>query len=194
MKIIENGNKIEIYTPYNPDFVSMIKKKIGGAKWSSSKKCWLAPIESTDSVRKIMLSVYGESDNTSQVYVDIRVEFTVGDYSERSPYTIFGRILASASGRDSGARLGEKVELVKGKIGSGGSSKYWRTEINEGSVFIMRKVPKNLVDDWNSDDWNSDDILVSIIEDSVPNKDALLAERERLLARVEEINNIIGGL
>lgn len=32
MKIITNDNHIEVYTPYNKDFVARIKTAIGGSK------------------------------------------------------------------------------------------------------------------------------------------------------------------
>lgn len=189
MKIIENNdkNEIEIYTPYNPEFVSEIKKRIGDAKWSASKKCWLAPIESINSVRALMKDIYGEDDRSLITYIDLKIEFKDSVFTECAPVLLFGRILATASSRDSGARLGKGVELLKGEVTSGGSWKNWRTEVKEGSIFIMRKVPKNLVESWNNED-----IFITIIDNSNLNRTDLLAEKERLLTRINEINKILG--
>lgn len=37
MKVIIVEEKAEVYTPYNPKFVNIIKRAIGGAKWESTK-------------------------------------------------------------------------------------------------------------------------------------------------------------
>lgn len=57
---IEAGkDKIKIYTPYNPEFVSRIKTQIKGAKWNGS--AWVVPAEAADTAKEIIAEVYGEA-------------------------------------------------------------------------------------------------------------------------------------
>ena len=63
MKIELNNEMLEVYTPYNANFVSMIKG-IEGRKWNPDKKCWTVPESEIESVRDIMKDVYGYDDTT----------------------------------------------------------------------------------------------------------------------------------
>lgn len=57
---IEAGkDKIKIYTPYNPEFVSRIKTQIKGAKWNGS--AWVVPAEAADTAKEIITDVYGDT-------------------------------------------------------------------------------------------------------------------------------------
>lgn len=61
MKIETNGNSISIYTPYNLEFIGKIKS-IDGRKWDISNKCWTVPVAAIDTVREMIVTVFGESD------------------------------------------------------------------------------------------------------------------------------------
>lgn len=54
MRIHNNNGKVEIYTPYNKEFVQKIKG-IGEARWNG--KCWIINEENLDVARKIMRDV-----------------------------------------------------------------------------------------------------------------------------------------
>lgn len=57
---------------------------------------------------------------------------------------LFGKTIASAYGRDSGAKLGKDAVLIKGNACSGGSVKNWRTIIVAESVILLNNVPRQM--------------------------------------------------
>ena len=184
MRVEENGTKASIYTEYNADFVSALKKKIGGATWDSEKKCWNVPIQSIDTVRALMMTYYGETD-ISEPATRFSVRFNMDCECLRSPVIVFGRSLATAVGRDSGAKLGDGFEIVDGEIESGGSWKNWRT-IARGT-FIAHGVTQAMIDNEDL----KDDLLEIIPEEISVNSEALKQEREKLSARIKEIDELL---
>ena len=74
----------------------------------------------------------------------ITVNHEIGEFCK--PVTLFGKVIYSALGRDSGMWPGENVSYIKGKAKSGGSVKNWRSVVEEGSVIILTNVNKNIFD------------------------------------------------
>lgn len=75
---------------------------------------------------------------------------TTEDISEHNgPVEFMGYTIARAFHRDSGAKLGEGISLIKGNVDSAGSRKNWRTWIEENSIFRL-KVPKELFKSYGS--------------------------------------------
>ena len=188
MKItnLENGN-ISIVTPYNREFVNRIKQL--GGRWNASDKAWEIDERSIEAVRKVMREVYGQDDRPQEL-VDVRV--TVGKsrlYADRGPVTLFGKIVASAFGRDSGARVGEGVAILSGGVESGGSRNNWKTVVLPESVIMIYDVPKLAVKERI--DWDDQIGTFEVVEKEDPHA-ALRAEREALLARLAEINRELG--
>lgn len=201
---IEDG-KIAIYTPYDKKFVQSIKK-IGSARWSGS--AWTVPEDYIDDIRTLMLDIYGRDDlqNCGET-VDAEVDF-IRFYDEKWGAVVFcGKTLAQAWGRDSGATVGDDVILVEGDINSGGSRVNWYTRVSEGSKFIVKKIPKSRFEkekdelNSNEDDYYYDENNIRIsksvkyinykIISEIIDKDALLAEKDRLEKRIEEIEKLI---
>lgn len=190
MKItnLENG-KISIHTPYNPGFNSRIKK--AGARWNAAEKAWETDERNIETVRSIMREVYGQ-DDTPQETVTVKV--TVGEYSitvDKGPVVLFGRTVASARGRDSGARLGDGVSFEKGNCRSSGSMKNWDTKVDAGSVFTIYDVPRLAVEQRLG--WDDDYGTFEVVDEGARNLDALKAEKEALLKRLAEIEELLKG-
>ena len=83
MKITnDNNGRIEIYTPYNENFIAVLKKRIGGRKWNSEKNCWTAPEESIEAVRDLMMEYFGETDISTTKKVHEKNGFTFGKHPE----------------------------------------------------------------------------------------------------------------
>ncbi|OQA07948.1 MAG: hypothetical protein BWY65_01679 [Firmicutes bacterium ADurb.Bin373] len=187
MKITNIGNgKIAVETPYNPEFVSKIKK--AGGRWNASSKTWECDERSVEAVRAIMREVYG-MDDMPQELVTVRV--TVGDRNiskHTGPVVLFGRTIASAYGRDSGAKIGEGVCFEAGGCTSGGSVKNWYTVIESGSIITIYDVPRRAVEEKLG--WSDSDGAVEIME-AVDPLAGLKAEREALLKRLTEIDAIL---
>lgn len=92
MKITnDNNGRIEIYTPYNEDFVKDLKRSIGGRKWDMDKNCWTAPEEALDSVRELMLKHFGETDISDTPKVKVALDFSEDVKSEDMCVTILAK-------------------------------------------------------------------------------------------------------
>lgn len=182
-EIKNNGKSLSVFTPYNAQFVARIKM-LSGSRWSREEKCWQVSAANEEAVREIMREIYGRDDRPIKtVTVRIRVPEQKGAFE--GPVTIWGKTLALASGRDSGARIGDSVSLVAGSIDSGGSAKNWKSIVQAGSEFILESVPAGLIE--NVPAWAE---IISVTEEGL-DLNALRAEKERLLARIAEIDHLL---
>lgn len=184
---IKNG-KAYIASPYNVEFVRRIK--LSGGKWSAASKRWYVPEPALPAVRTMMAEVYGETDEgPASEYVTLTVKWLEDDWTVGGPVTLAGRVIASAWGRDSGAKPGTNVSFIAGSPASGGSAKNWETKVPEGSVVEIYYVPLSKAQEIvnNHPRW----LEVSIEGAPVIDKDALKAEREQLLKRVAEIDALL---
>lgn len=189
MKIELSGDTALVYTPYNADFVNRIKSSVGGAKWDGTKKAWKVPATAADAVRNIMMEIYGETDEPESTdKVNVRLTFHKECSPLRSPVTMLGKTIASAFGRDSGAKIGDGVTFVEGKPISDGSVKNWHTTVPEGCVVMLYDVPRSIVTADRLPDYVSFEIEERRPE--IERKD-LIAERERLMKRIAEIDAIL---
>lgn len=185
MKIDVKDGVASVYTPYNPDFVRKIKG-IGGAKWNGSKKCWTIPDFAVEAAREIMCDVYGYSDITTNETVTLKITVNEEIRNTRDDICLFGKTLAHATGRDSGARVGDDVAYVAGEATSGGSRNSWDSVVSAGSVIILSNVNKTVYEKTEVP-YN---IKIEIVESKV-NRQQLLDEKERLLKRLAEIENLL---
>ena len=182
MKIEIRGNAAYLFTPYNPTFVKKIKA-IGGAKWDGSERCWKIPASAVNTARSIMMDVYGETDLPDDgEKVTVRVSFPNGEAECRAPIVVFGRVIASAFGRDSGAKVGDGVVFIKGAPKSGGSRNNWDTIIPDGSIVEIRNVPKAALNDKYE---------YEIVEEKTIDRAMLEAEKAKLLNRLAEIEALL---
>lgn len=182
IKFVENDGKLQIFTPYNAEFVKQIKT-IGGARWDSKNRCWTVDPDLANSIKEICRNIYGDDGSTPVEKVKIRVTFLINVYGHCSAVTRFGKTISRAWGRDSGAVSGDDVAFVTGKPSSGGSVKNWKSVIDAGSVVVITNVPKQLIDDYDRDEMK-----VEVIDQSADDKkSALIAEKEKLRTRLAEI-------
>lgn len=189
MKIeIENG-RAYITSPYNQEFVTRVKN-IGGRKWEADRKSWSVPAEAVDAVRAIMMDVYGETDQAVVEKVTVKVIVKMPFSTTRGDVVLLGKTLSHAYGRDSSATCGDGVSYIKGKCTSGGSVKNWRSGVSCDSEIILTDVPRSLVD---AHDWDDELIDVEIVEVQ-DNRKALEEEKNKLLARLAEIEKLLGGM
>lgn len=137
------GDMLEIRTPYNPGFVSALKTRISTRSWDGGKKAWIVPAVYLDSVNSLLRDFYGYTGEPTDEMVVVRVSCPNGADNRHGPVTFMGYSLASAWGRDSGARVGDNVALVEGNVTSGGSVKNWHSIVRAGSMFDIT-MPANL--------------------------------------------------
>ena len=184
---ILDGNAY-LYTPYNPKFITAIKK-IGGARWISSERAWMIPEYALDEARKAMMECFGECDlPSSSPKVTVRLSFSKRVSEECGPIIIMGKRVASAMDRDSGAVVCRDAIFTQGAPESGGSRNHWETIIPRGSEVILYDVPSAILGDPLPDG-----VAFEVVGESKPDRTALLREREQLLARLAEIDKELGG-
>ena len=95
--------------------------------------------------------------------------------------------MAHARGRDSGATHWDNVSYISGGPESGGSAKNWIVGDGGGSVAILYDVPEARLYSPLPDG-----VEMEILEESVDRK-ALEEEKQRLLARLAEIDKLLAG-
>ena len=186
IKITTESNTAYLSTPYNADFVAAIKQ-IGGATWDRDRRAWAIPADAIDQAREIMRRVYGADDRPSaEPSVIVRLTFGREVYKLRAPVTILGKTIASAWGRDSGARVGDDVAFVEGRPESGGSVKNWCSVVPAGSVVVLHNVPQAALQMELPEG-----VTAEVMQPATIDRTALEAERERLMARLAEIDQLL---
>lgn len=142
VKVEISSNSLRVFSPYHPDFPACARRL--GGRWDAASKAWTFDARDEARVRDLCREIYG-SDGSAAAEADL-VTLRLTATEEQSEHTsgiyLVGRCLAHATGRDSGARLGGGVVLLRGGAHSGGSVKNWRTEIRMGSVLEVRDVPR----------------------------------------------------
>jgi hypothetical protein len=180
-QIEKNENTISVTADYNDEFVKVARTM--GGKWHSPS--WVFDIREEDLVRSTCLKIYG-TDGVNTDLVDVQITLNDFDAKKCAPIVIFGKTVARAFGRDSGAKIGTGIVIKSGKFGSGGSAKNWLTTAENGTSFIMRDVSRSLVE-ANIEK----SIHTEIISETDIDIEALKAEKEKLIARLAEIENLL---
>ena len=86
-----------------------------------------------EQLKKLLVEYYGETgEEQKRTY---KITATRNHEEHLAPVTAGGLVIASARGRDTGAKVGEGVYMLEGDIDSTGSVKHWNTWVDEGSVF-----------------------------------------------------------
>jgi hypothetical protein len=169
----------------------MVKKKEISGRWDGQSRNWIFPIEALEQVKHIYLDVYGEWEDMPLETVNVICKSGVcGEYN--GSLVLHGRIIATAQGRDSGAKTAQGIIVLSGGFTSGGSVKNWKTVCKDETTFKILNVPKEkALQMVNMPDWCDS---CEIEESICINKEELTKEKERLLKRIEEIDNILKGL
>lgn len=192
ISIRTEADKAYISSPFNPEFVKKIHS-IGSAKWHAATKEWQVPVESLEDAKQVLRDVYGtdgSENNEPKVTVKLTVldDCDLGDIQSidnELVMTLFGREIMSARGRDSGVKVADGV-TVKGKYKSGGSMKYPTIEFGKGTEIIVYNVPESL-----AKKTKVKHATVEIVSELKIDRQALLAEKERLLKRIAEIDKLL---
>jgi hypothetical protein len=113
---------------FNTEFVSECKNL--GGKWDADERAWIFSSIVSDRVDELEFLYNSES-------VNIEIKALDCIYRGQDSVYFLGYSLAKATGRDSGATLGNDISLMSGEIKSAGSAKNWVTEISEGTTFRL---------------------------------------------------------
>ena len=161
-----------------------------GGKWE--KPCWVFDPREEGRVREACLEIYG-SDGIKSDLVSLRCEWRKDEFARTASITLEGRPLFTARGRDSGARVEAGVVLLEGVATSDGSVKNWCTVVRAGTVAIVRDVPRALAESCVAASANPNHSWGFEIEPEAPSEQSavLRTERERLMARLSEIDRLL---
>ena len=186
-----NNGQVKVQTPYNAEFVT--KAKNLGGKWDTLSKSWIFNESVLDYVKEILLQIYGVTGETTYQTCTLIVKNYSAEIMNNA-VELFGRTIARASGRDTGVSLGESIVWINGKKESGGSTKYWKT-IVENATFEIQDFPVERT--------KFQDVQKAIAEGWVEIKGAAAQKRSReeILAEInaleekltnlkEELNNL----
>ena len=135
IKLEHMGNEIKVITPYNSDFVQKCRNLRGEFKQGA----WWFRDNIIDYVRNAMLEIYGVTGEEQYEECSLLVKNFTRE-STCAAVTLFGRTIARAFGRDSGAKLGDEIILIDGSIDSGGSMKNWSTCV-KNATFEIQNFP-----------------------------------------------------
>jgi hypothetical protein len=141
----KKADQIFVTSPYNKIFIE--RARYLGGKWKSP--AWVFDARNEKMIREALLEVYGSDGEHKEELVTVELFFPEG-YSSvvGEAITFFGRTIARAFGRDSGAKLGDGVVILSGGFTSGGSMKNWHTTAYMGTRILVRDVPKKLAEDF----------------------------------------------
>lgn len=180
---ILNGNLL-VSSPFNSGFVANAKRLAG----RFSAGVWSFDERNAAAVRKALCEAYGTDGEAPADTVSVRITWDEACSEYCAPIEFAGRTVARAFGRDSGAKPGEGVVIEAGGFTSGGSVKNWKTVVKAGTVVLMHDVPRASAEAF---DESGDSPRVEIVKPegtAAVDREALLAERERLEARLAEID------
>lgn len=174
-------DKVKVVTPYNEAFIQKCRNLRGTFKAGA----WWFDDSIIDYVREAMVQFFGTTGETPYQTCTLLIS-NYSDHCYNGPCILFGRTIAKAFGRDSGARLGDDVIFIDGIYNSGGSVKNWSTVIKD-ATFEIHKFPVpslelNEVKQAIKEGW---------CEVKYPKKKRLIediqAEIEALQKRIEEL-------
>ncbi len=191
VRIEKSSTKIFVESPYNSKFVA--KARDLGGKWEAPR--WVFDIRDEECVRALCLEIYGENGRFCEK-VTLRAVFAPGVGKLGDSIYLGGRVIATAFGRDSGAKIGAGVVVLNGGFSSGGSVKNWKTVTHSenGAIVLVRNVPIAIAEKLMAPGGLEGEKAESVsIEPEAPvvDQSALLAERTALLARISEIDSIL---
>jgi hypothetical protein len=185
IKIVKQNDKVFLISPYHPDLLKRARR-LGGS-WTN--KFWQFDHRDEERVRELCLEIFG-TDGSPTPLVTVRCTALTSRFEHTGAIYLCGREIARATGRDSGAKLGQGIVLLEGHCSSGGSVKNWGTKMTEGTVFEIRDVPKRIVERELLNTEENEWVEISIIDTTI-NVEQLKAEKDRLLQRLEEIETTL---
>lgn len=183
-----NDGRLAVASPYHPEFPPQAKAL--GGKWAGNQ--WVFDPRDEARVRDLCREIYGTDGSpvADTDLVTIRVTVMEGCelYEDLGAIFLAGREIARAFGRDGGARLGEGVAFLEGKPDSGGSRKNWMTVIPGPATFEVRDLPRSAAEKVLGDYKRG--VQIALASEPDP-RETLMAERERLLRRLAEIDALL---
>jgi len=178
--------KVSIASPFHPDFPSRARS-IGG-KWNAAGKTWVFDARDETRARDLAREIFGTDGSPADTADLVTVHLDISDTAREREFYFAGRKIAERPSRDENVRLGAGVILVSGGFWSrGGTAKYPAVEPKDGTVVEIRDLPRAAVEAETEKYTIVEEAPAEVVEAA-----KLRAEREQLLARLAEIDTILG--
>jgi hypothetical protein len=187
------GNSVTVRSPYNVAFVEAARNH--GGRWDSAANAWTFDARTESRVRETVRNIYGPG--ATENYESVTARFDACAWWRHDPTGddsncyFAGRKILWRRGRDHRVEMGDGVVLAEGTFNTrGGSVRNPSLDIDHGTIVEVYDVPAGHPD--------LDHPCVTIVaqpadEPAPVDTQALLIERERLTARLAEINAILSG-
>lgn len=161
-------------------------------KWNASDKSWMFDKRDRSKVEDICVKLFNylkAGDKT----VTIQFPGTLLTYNDNA-VELLGSKIAYRPGRDSRVRMVEGCVLLQGKFkSSSGSMRYPDVGDVEDLVFEYRNFPESRLSELDSIAWKdaeNEECWYKVIDNSI-DVEALKAEKEALLKRLNEIDKLL---
>lgn len=183
-------DKVKVVTPYNEGFVNKCRNLRGTFKGGA----WWFDDSILDYVREAMIKFFGTTGETPFETCTLLIT-NFSDYEYRGPVVLFGRTVARAFGRDSGARLGDDVIFISGTYSSGGSVKNWNTTVSNATFEIknfpipsieLPEVKKAIEEGWCEVKFSKKKRTSTEIETEIKTLKLRIIELENELATIKD--------
>lgn len=184
--VTKNENLWSVKSPYNPDFVRFARNK--GAKWNADDKTWTFNIKSKDTkekLKKILYELYSYTEGPVRC-VELRAKCE--DILVDECLRIGGHVLVSRKHRDQPVIINDdSVCLIKGSfLGRGGSMKYPSVKFTNDAE-ITFEISEEYFNNLSEEEKEK----FTVVKKSDVDKEKLLAEKEELIKRIEEIERLL---
>ena len=182
VKTIIDGKFIKVESPYNPVFIRKARQIQG--RWD--KPYWIFPLKNKEYVINVLLDAYGDCGSLSENIPCVDVIIDMDKYPCGCYLKIDTLIVAERPSRDADVILSPKALVMQGGFEkSGGSVKNPYVDALDGTIIKVENVP--LVVAERAKDLDG----ITIINQDKSNREILLEERERLVKRLKEIDNLL---
>lgn len=171
---------IQVKCPFNADFIKEAKEKYG-SRWDGEN--WVFDKRLGACARKLCMKYFG-ADGVVNDTVNIRLRLTTKSSVKCGPITLLGRVVARATSKDSGTKMGEGVLLKSGGFKSTGTTKNWYTSVIGDTEVSISNFPKD-----SAMKLIALGAPISIDESGdLDDHYELKSERDRILKRLAEID------
>lgn len=186
LMIVQQNQAAKVIAPYHKDFPAKMRELKG--VWDKPNQCWWVHTSRVTEVRKIMRDIFGTDDIQGADFVDLNVTFHQQEGAYRKDYTLYGKVLSHATSLTSGGICGTDVIYLEKRPESGGSIKNWCSVVPEGAVIRLYNVPRHLAEETVLPPH----ITMEYAQGNhIPDPKTLMAEKQDLLARIQEIDLLL---
>lgn len=179
-------DKLHVYSEYSATFVKAAREMSG--KWDKGNGCWIFDKDNRDLVSKALINAYGEDGMTAVEKVTVIIDLDEADGNPdmkwNSAITYGKMALVSRRSRDARVKMANGVAVIEGGFpASGGSAKYPSPKPESGTV-LRATMAKEVFE-------KLDKTGVELAEEKPIDKAELKKEKELLLARLAEIEELL---